>query len=440
MHYSWKLLQSLAVPSIAAPVLLLWFASPHALASDDCAPADNLAGAARDVLAVDPGTASAAIAQLRAAGQPGLDALLSKHATEIGALRGGTVRLDDPSVARLRAAIDAVARQRDAFASGLFWHTSLDNAKADARKRGLPILSLRLLGNLDEEFSCANSRFFRTTLYVNSTIAKLLKESFVLHWQSERPVPRITVDFGDGRKIERTVTGNSIHYVLDADGTIVDAFPGLFGAETFATLLKQAARTAHEGAPFSMEERLALYARRHRDALAALEAEWNRDLTRLGIDALTFAVVQNDLTQVAAQEDRVEDLLSKVAALHRDDARLDKQSRALLRVKNPTADLAGERAVSKRVVESPLLRAFRNLEQSIALDTVRNEFIFHARLHRWLLEPEAAKHLEKVNARVYAQLFLTPNDDPWLGMAPADAIAALDDNGIFKTPPPDNAH
>ena len=63
--------------------------------------------------------------------------------------------------------------------------------------------ALRLLGNLDEEYSCANSRFFRTTLYANAEVSRYLHDHFILHWKSVRPVPRITVDFGDGRKIER---------------------------------------------------------------------------------------------------------------------------------------------------------------------------------------------------------------------------------------------
>ena len=32
-------------------------------------------------------------------------------------------------------------------------------------------------------------------------------------------MPTVTIDFGDGRKLERTLTGNSIHYILDFAGT-----------------------------------------------------------------------------------------------------------------------------------------------------------------------------------------------------------------------------
>src|SRR5204863_3294298 len=139
-------------------------------------------------------------------------------------LRGqGYAGLDDAIARHLPAAsIDAIAAQRDASASKLFWYTDFAEAKRVAKDSGKPILSLRLLGHLDEELSCANSRFFRTTLYANAEVSDYLRDHFVLHWKSVRPVPRITIDFGDGRKVERTITGNSIHYVLDADGRILD--------------------------------------------------------------------------------------------------------------------------------------------------------------------------------------------------------------------------
>ena len=63
----------------------------------------------------------------------------------------------------------------------------------------------------------------------------------MLHWKSVRPVPKITIDFGDGRVVERTITGNSIHYVLDADGTVIDAVPGLYGPKAFLERLDEAA-------------------------------------------------------------------------------------------------------------------------------------------------------------------------------------------------------
>jgi len=124
------------------------------------------------------------------------------------------------------------------------WHTTLGDAVAVAKQQGRPILSLRLLGRLDEELSCANSRFFRTTLYPDARVSRMLAERFVLHWQSVRPVPIITIDFGDGRTFQRTITGNSAHLILDPLGHPVDALPGLFDAPTFVRLASAAADLA----------------------------------------------------------------------------------------------------------------------------------------------------------------------------------------------------
>ena len=139
-----------------------------------------------------------------------------------------------PEWARLRAGIDAAAHQKDAAWSGLYWHTSLPEALAAAKREGKPILSLRLLGRLDEELSCANSRFFRTALYANTAVSDELRKNWILHWESVRPAPKVTIDFGDGRVLNRTVTGNSLHYVLDADGTAARRDSGALGTGGFS--------------------------------------------------------------------------------------------------------------------------------------------------------------------------------------------------------------
>jgi hypothetical protein len=173
----------------------------------------------------DPSAAGA----LRARGPAAHEALLARLDAAVGADR-----------APLAAALDRVAAQRDADVSRLYWYTDLEEAKRAAAGRGKPILSLRLLGRLDDELSCANSRFFRTTLYPNERVSKALRERFVLHWSSEREAPLVTIDFRDGRKVQRTVTGNSLHYVLDPQGRVLDAIPGLYTPEAFLLALADA--------------------------------------------------------------------------------------------------------------------------------------------------------------------------------------------------------
>jgi hypothetical protein len=84
----------------------------------------------------------------RASAQTEIDALLVRYDGEP----------DGPARDKLAADIDAVAHQKYATVSRLYWHTTLASAKAAARELGRPILHLRLLGKLDEDLSCANSR------------------------------------------------------------------------------------------------------------------------------------------------------------------------------------------------------------------------------------------------------------------------------------------
>jgi hypothetical protein len=437
-----------------------------------------------------------------------------QFAPDIAKVVDGTAADSDPAWRRISAALDAVAAQRDAYASGLYWHTDLEAAKAAARADGKPILSLRLLGTLDSELSCANSRFFRTALYANRDVSAHLRQHFVLHWKSVRPVPRVTIDMGDGRKIYRTVTGNSIHYILDADGRPVDALPGLYGPAAFVRMLKEAAGCELALRHLGAGERASALAQWHANRSRALAQQWAADLeatstatgarlegpaipvvaaeqplavparraTELALpkadaertivrevtprpvaeneaqqpqaalpDAKAAAVLArgkvaverplvnavvaltpreaNPATPTAKTDDAT---WSRIAARYTNDAVLDASSRSLMRAKFP-AKKAAEAASTKRLVEDPMIRVIANFERSIAEDTVRNEYLFHRQIHEWFAAraPETAD-TDALNSRVYAELFLTPDSDPWLGLVPADTYSGLEEDGMSE--------
>lgn len=383
-------------------------------------------------------------------------------------------QLPTAQLARLELAIDTIAGQRHACHSQLYWYTNLDQAQRVAAQEKKPILSLRMLGNLTEDFSCANSRFFRTTLYANADISKLLRERFVLHWKSVRPVPKVTIDFGDGRKLERTLTGNSIHYVLAADGQIIDALPGLYGPAAFLQHLNNTLVTAAHAAELSGADRAEYLIAQHQQALQQLDASWAADFQTASqlmnrpaptnmeevkaallrgsqsaqhqvpapappaAKAVKVAVtkalaIEEKLVRAVAPADPAsvtdDRLWQVIAELHAKDARLDAASLNLIRSENPTAARAGRLSVGKGRVEDPVLRMVRSLESSIAVDTVRNEYQLHRQIHQWLAVHEQLE-VENFNERVYAQMFLTPSSDPWLGLAPADAYSALPNAGV----------
>jgi hypothetical protein len=417
----------------------------------------NAEALARKAVSENPAESAAAIAELRSLGPAGLRALFQIFADEIK--RNG---LDAPSGQgspewqRITAALDAVAQQRDSYTSGLYWYTDMEQAKAAAKASGKPILSLRLLGKLSEEYSCANSRFFRTVLYSNPEIARYLNDNFILHWKSVRPAPRVTIDYGDGRRVERTITGNSIHYILNADGRIIDALPGLYSPANFLSQLKQSAEVIKElqvagRGPDKQYEIL----RNYYDArLDANTKAWARDVQRVGGQitekleadtsgkppsaraaarvAVTKAVVEGNVVNAISSDTRTlermtdEDTWKKIAALYYAEAKLDARSIALIRRQNPYTGDAAKRSAD------PFALLIENFERAIALDTVRNEYLIHSKLYAWLLGGRSIYDLETFNEKVYAELFLTPSSDPWLGLVQPNTYTGLKDDGIIK--------
>jgi hypothetical protein len=120
-----------------------------------------------------------------------------------------------------------------------------------------------------------------------------------------------------------------------------------------------------------------------------------------------------------------------IAALHREDVQLDDASRNVMRQEFPHAAQAGAVSVHKARQEDPILRMLRVFEDSLALDTVRNEYLLHRRIHEHFAEMQP-KSVDALNEWVYAELFLTPSSDPWLGLAPSDIYTALDNGGMLQ--------
>ena len=399
-----------------------------------------------------------AIAQLRLMGPSGLNALFKVHADEIDRQISDPLAAETAQWSRIKTALDAVSQQKDSYLGRLYWYTDFNQAQAAARASGKPILSLRLLGKLSEEFSCANSRFFRTVLYSNADVSNRLRDNFILHWESVRPAPKVTIDFGDGRKLERTLTGNSIHYILNTDGRPIDALPGLYGPQAFLRLLGQSeglfAALAKETAP-QAEARLRAH---HRDSANKINLAWVADTKKIGGEipkdlivrwnpdgtpealqvaslAITKAYSETTiLRSMTAGSEKLgtitdEAAWRKIAQLHIADAQLDAQSIGLIKRQTQKVLTA---AGSKRSVDQELASLVQKLQMNIALDTVRNEYSLHSKLHAWLVMDARRNDLPAFNNKVYAELFLTPASDPWLGLFSADTYVALENGGLER--------
>lgn len=390
----------------------------------------------------DPATSAVAIRELRAMGGTGLDALFVRYATQIE--RYNKTGIADDNWKRVSTALDTVAMQKDAYSSHLYWYTDLEEAKRVAKAKNKPILTLRLLGNLNEEFSCANSRLFRAILYSNADVSKYLRENYILHWQSVRPAPRITIDFGDGRKIERTVTGNSIHYIIDGDGQIIDALAGLYAPTAFLDYLKQSAgilNTTAKMAPADKRRSLLAFRKANFDTIkknreaavttagvafsepqnttAALPVMERAVSKAIVVDEVSLLRVYDDFARFEPQIDL--NAWNKLAKVYSPRSNIDTASNAFIRRQNRSTGLT----------ETEFNGLFAKLDNFVAIDTTRNDFLFHTTLYEWL-NSRRQLSLERFNSQVYSVLFKTPENDKWLGLYSSDVYTALDGNGLTQ--------
>ncbi len=413
------------------PLLLIAFLCGGAALAE--AGHHNLANLARVAL---QGGSTGTVAALRQAGPAGMNALLAA--------------CPDSDCHGAQAVLDRVCGVSDCADIRLFWYTDLEAAKAAARAAGKPILSLRLMGRLDEDASDADSRFFRTVFYKNREINQILRDHYILHWRSARPVPRVTIDLGDGTRLERTLGGNSIHYILDSRGRLLEPLPGLYGPATFQDALEEAARAETRTAAHLDDEQFMSWMVARRESELTLSSEaFGRDLeaaypalARTAADPTAHDVPWTVLQFQAAlkaladgtylqgnngsrnisegpglDETMVvnDSQLHRFAELRRPRIHLDPASRAsLLRQRGITDPREAERLVDA-------------LEATVALDEVIHQYLTGPTILEALNDPKLRKgfELEAFNDWVYAKVFNPSLSDPRLGLAPANVYHTL---------------
>ncbi|BBM83859.1 hypothetical protein [Candidatus Uabimicrobium amorphum] len=287
----------------------------------------------------------------------------------------------------------------------------------------------------------------RTVLYANNQLSSYLRRNFVLCWQSERPVPVVTIDFGDGRVVKRTITGNAAHYVMDHHGNLLDVVPGIYGANAFQRVISGSLRLWSQLQNVSDFKREIIIETYHKVRLKNIRKSWSKDLRTLGIFAnvnlkpsreslavraairtkskrgIELPVIRSvQVRKRSAQVHKITTLREKtsqnvwqqIARLHYRDAKLDRGSRSVIEWQNPIQITA-----SKALVESPVARLIRSFEKSLAEDTMRNEYEFHAKIHQWFCDGEAQKGFGYMNERVFREIFLTPANKPLIDLGEA---------------------
>ncbi len=244
----------------------------------------------------------------------------------------------------------------------------------------------------------------------------LVNERFIPCWESVRPVPKITIDLGDGRVIRRTLTGNTILSVLTADGRMVDALPGIYTPEDFLSEIRPvldflANPAACGGATPSK----------------AATAAWHRqlavDLVRSEVRRTTLskAVVESPLLSALGVRREAATLQgSKGAALQ-----VDADPRAALEaICRQIEDISHLPATADRLrstyVEQPEAKRptpGKLAELAIRQDSQTNVRLVRPAIHLYFTAEGSLPLARPARDAIYRRVLHLPVDDPNLGLA-----------------------
>jgi len=232
-------------------------------------------------------------------------------------------------------------------------------------------------------------------LFSQPELAGFLSEHFECAWESVRPVPRLSIDFGNGHTLERTLRGNIATYLCTSEGETFDLLAGLVDAGEYRARLAQGLELFAElRAPSAADSRVARVAAWH-GALCASEP------VREGLRNYAKSAVELPLERqlAPASSSRFDPLVA--------------------------AELLGEQPapspfVSKLAVEAPLEieLAGRRLDASaLARDTAFQRQLGY-RLAHALLSGHPLETPATLTRDVYRTLLHVDLDDPYLGLAP----------------------
>jgi hypothetical protein len=107
-------------------------------------------------------------------------------------------------------------------------------------------------------------------LFSRTEVAEFVNETFEPVWVSVRPAPAVTIDFGNGHTLTRTLQGNVATYVCDSDGTVYDVLPGIYTPGPYREQLVLLAELVKQLAPVPAVESAARLKAYHTQRAAAL--------------------------------------------------------------------------------------------------------------------------------------------------------------------------
>ncbi len=235
----------------------------------------------------------------------------------------------------------------------------------------------------------------------DAKVVEFLKSEVVPVWESVRSVPKVTFDFGDGKKIERTLAGNTVIYFCSPNGKVVDAFPGIYAPEDF---LKEAADSINAVEQFQ---------KLGNSFLAEFHKKKINDKVNQEVQRTTFskAFVESPLLKALgySRNEVPNGGIETTSSIKGFEVYLE--------------DISKKAAAPRELRRMTEVKGYDNLtpEQRgnllVQIDSTQNLRVIRPATHLFLLGFDTPKTPRELRDAIYKNILQIPLNDPYLGLA-----------------------
>ncbi len=231
-------------------------------------------------------------------------------------------------------------------------------------------------------------------LFSNGKISRTINRYFEPAWQSVRPVPTVTIDFGNGHVIKRTLQGNVATYVCTSEGEVLDILPGIYEGKTYLNRILQLSYLA-QMAKLARENKVLEIQKYHQELQKSLEDGGSK----------LELVKTSQGTSIRGIEIGV---------------------KITLRPKLRMRARGGSGRRHPRIFEDLFQSSGRPLDfnspeelenwEALTEDTVINENIRRLKIHRYLAQKKKLLKVKDLTKWLYREVLNADLDDPYLGL------------------------
>ncbi len=250
-------------------------------------------------------------------------------------------------------------------------------------------------------------------LLSNPATSAYIRDHFVPVWQKVRDVPVVQIDFKNGKKLTRTLAGNTVMSICNVDGTVIDALPGVVTPEDFKSVSKSALDEFHKLQPLAPGARTAELVRYHRSKMVDLLTEDYRRVTvgKAVVEAPLLSRLGFSYRPMVVQGSAVSPSIDQAAPLEvyrRISKEVDDLSKSPFKAQ---AYLASVKTAQQKMTEEELAAFI------VADDSRRGLKVFQPAIHDLLSSMKKPPTPMELSPRIYKELLHIDIDDPYLGLA-----------------------